>query len=663
MAQIEILANRGVTLRSNGSRYVNVLISQFSSSTGTIDRCFFAWANIDITGLTAKVVLPIKSKSTNTGNDVDIGALNAPLDVNTTAYDASASTVYSGQVHLLPSVIEFPATQAIIQNGLNMVVSSYIWQGNYVTLYDIGQSLSPKLVITIADPTISNLVINNTDVDINTIVSWGSTDQKVYELQVLKSGSIVYSASGTTANNKTIPYNTLPDGQLTFRVRVGNTGIGQTIWSDWAEYTATFTKKEPSISTLEPANINKLLSQAIQFDFTGTNISQWKYEAIQGGVAKYTTTGTTARQGEIPPNVLSTGVVTSRLTAYYIPVWATQQNQWRTAVKEVTFTAYGPPPNPTLDLDAIYSTAYPLFKWTASNEQQAWQLRVYEGAALIFDTAETVGTQRQYQHDVPLENNKIYTAQLRIRNQYNLYSAWASKSFQVSYAELAPPTFNIYANQIEACIVLNIYNEDDETFYKSQVYRRELGTDAWLQVADNLAQNDEFKDFECASGITYEYKVRAISSELTYTDSDVKTMSVKFSYPRLSIAGTNDFIMFDGNYESEVSYDDGKTYQLYAGTGQPKESRSLTNYRVINITADVKYSDFNNFMRIINTQGTLFLRDKKGMAVYGSVSIKGHKDNVLFSYKTLNFVFTETYYGGAQDVVQQECNEFAIKEW
>ena len=511
----------------------------------------------------------------------------------------------------------------------------------------------------IYEPVITNLEITGANIDNQIIATWENEDVETWKLEALQNNIVVATLTGTTQNTATFTPGTIKKkGNTVFKLTATGGGASTT-----SETTKILTWNDPFVSTLEPNNLNKLLSQSILVEFSGINISSWKYEAIQGAVAKYTTTGTTLRQSTIPPDIFSTGSVTSRLTVTYIPAWATSPSDYRTVVKEVTFTAYGPPPNPTLNLSSIYNTAFPLFSWTASNEQMAWQLKVLDGVITVIDTGETVNTARQYQHNNPLENNKVYQAQLRIRNQYNLYSSWVSATFQVSYAELAQPTFNIYANHVDACIVLNIYNGDDENFYKSQVYRRETGTATWLQIADNLAQNDEFKDFECASGIEYEYKVRALSSELTYTDSDVKTMSVKFSYPRLSIAGTNDFIILDSNFEVGTSYNDGKSYQLYAGLSEPKESRSLTNYRVFEVKCSLKYSGLNNFMRIINTQGSLFLRDSKGLAVYGTVSLKSKGENVLFSYCSLVFVFTETYYGGAQDVVQPECNEFSIKEW
>jgi hypothetical protein len=593
------------------------------------------------------------------------GYYNSKQTIDTVTYDSSKT-----QFHVITSPsemsYEFDLDYRAANNGLCFWVdqSANASDSCAVEIDNISRDTYPKLLLTIDDATVSNIAVNQTDTDINIIASWDSTNQKFFEFEAVQGGSVIYNTSGTTVDSVTIPYNTLNGASTIFRVRVGNGIVGDVFWSDWEEYSETLIKKTPIISILEPNSINKLLSQSILVEFTGSNISSWKYETIQGGVVKYTDQGTTARETTIPPNVLSTGAVTSRLTATYIPVWATNSSQYRTSIKEVTFTAYGPPPNPTLNLDTIYSTAYPLFEWTASSEQMTWQIKLLDGSTTVFDTGETSGSAaRQYQHDEPLENNKVYQAQLRIKNQYNLYSAWVSKNFEVSYAELAQPTFNIYGNQLEACIVLNVYNDDSEDFYKAQIYRRELGTDTWLQIADDIAQNDEYKDFECASGITYEYKVRAISVELTYTDSDTKTMSVIFKYPRLSIAGTNDFMIFDGNFSATASYDDGKSYQLYAGLSKPKESRSLTDYRVIDVQVDVKYSDLNNLMRIINTQSTLFLRDSKGLAAYGSAAIKSKKDNVLFSRCSIGLTFTETYYGGVQDVIQPESNEFSIKEW
>ncbi|PHV69782.1 hypothetical protein CS063_13775 [Sporanaerobium hydrogeniformans] len=598
---------------------------------------------------------------------ISLGCYTTGKTYDTVAWDDART--YIGQIKQ-PKVGQqtIQVTGAQIKKGLVLYTErsqqNSIWElGADLGRITQGEPYAPRLEFVIEDATVSNLVLDQLDTDKNIVCSWSSTNQKYLELQALQGSNVVYSINGTTVNSVSIPYNTLPAGEVKFRVRVGN-GFGSNIyWSNWIETTKTLIKKTPSVPLLEPDRIQVRREIPISVTATASNVTNWIYECIQNGITKFTDSGTAAIATTIPSNVLSNGTAKNRIIATYIPEWATSSADYRTAVKETEFTVYGKPSNPILQLDTTYSTPYPLFRWANATEQISYRLKIKDGAAVILDSSEVFGASvREHKFTNTLPNKKTYTAELQIKNQYGLWSDVVTATFKVDFAELAQPTFNVYADPTNASIVINLESVEDANFHFHEIHRREInGT--WIRMAIDLQLIDEYKDYGVASGVEYEYKVRAVDANTAYTDSVIKPCKVSFNKTILSVPFSDAVFSVRYNLKKSIDNAEDKTFVLYSGLNKPKMIEGTADYKIIGLSCSFKSPVELEEFKAIARQRVLLLRDGRGLKLYGNIhSIKDTYEDP--NYYNVSFTFTETYYKEGDWIEAEQLPlRFVDSEW
>jgi hypothetical protein len=512
---------------------------------------------------------------------------------------------------------------------------------------------------TYSTPLISNINVSQRFTDRPTTVTFNVDFMNSFICNIKNTdGDILHTASGGTTPSVSIPSNIFAIGTNTVEIIATHINVQGS-----GSENITFENTNPAVTTLDPNSIQVNRSNPINAEFSGANVTTWAYECIQGGVAKFTTSGTGAVISPIPANVLSNGEAKNKLTATYIPSWATSPSDHKIVVKETIFSVYGAPSNPVLLVDNIYSTPYPLMRWSSASEQVSYRLKIKDGATVILDSLEVYGsTIREHLFDNPLTNHKTYTVELQIKNQYNLWSATVTATFQVEFAELAQPTFNIYADGINASIVINVESVPDINFHYHEIHRRELNG-SWVKIARDLELMDEYKDFACASDIEYEYKVRAIDANTAYTDSVVKLCKVTFSKTILSIPFTDTFYAVRYNIKKSLDHIDDRTFVMYSGLSKPKMLQGASSYKSIGISCTLRNKDeYDKFIDIVANR-VLLLRDGRGFKSYGAItSIKDSFEHPIYSNTSFNF--TEVYYKEG-DYIENEQRplSFADSEW
>lgn len=550
-------------------------------------------------------------------------------------------------------IINGDTTKTIVKNSLSWTLD-WRYQSDYAFFHGTNaddENNRPFIEIEVTEPEISNISISGSSTDDIVTASWDSTDVVEWNLNVSLDNAQIATASGTSDKTATFSVGTFTQsGEYEFKLTAINGCTKEYIVNH------TINTVSPIISNVEPSNVNMLRTSTIPITFTGTNIDSWSLAVEQTRVTKHTDSGTTGRTSTIQPNVLSNGTAIISITATHNGTGYTT-----TTTKEVTFTAYGKPEAPTLNISTSYSTPKPLLQWIDSSEQVAYRVVINHGEEVVSDVS-AYGNDSAYQVTDLLLNNNIYSVSVYIKNQYDLWSDPVSASFSISFAELESPVFTLYNDDDNAMNVLVIESPVSEEFYYHEVYRREKDTTTWSKIADNVNRVQTIKDNECRSNTLYEYKVSAVSSLGTYTDSEIKECSCNFHNTHINVANSDQKVILNMEVSSDVTYEDDINFEVYDGINKPGSSSGLLDYATLSISCQLKEADFYKIMAFWK-ESLLCIRDASGLLLYGRIS-KPKYSYYLGRYQT-SFTFTETYNEGVNMNGNDESrfNCFIESEW
>lgn len=591
-------------------------------------------------------------------NNFDFSKLKTYLKIESNAYSYEYNPYNAGTVtkSLEGSAIEYICNN----NKLNIHVEPWVinYSGskptitqdlcNLTTTIDAENSYIEVLSIL---PEISNFSIDGNSIDSNITCTWTQEDVTSWVVQAIQDNTVISSITGTSESTCTFEVGVFSKSGTTIFKIIAETD-GTTVESSQV---VELTQTVPQIISIEPNGILKLLTNPIDIEFTGTNITSFVMNVYQNNINKFTFSGTTERKATVIANVFSSGTVTIEIVAKYICAYYETST-----TRSVTFTAYGPPPNPILNIESTYNTPFPLIKWSSS-EQLSYQIKID-----TLDTGEIYSNDKMYQVTEALTNHTYYAVSLRIKNQYNLWSEWVTSTIYIDFAELSQPEFNIYADTDQACIVINIKSPEDVNFCYHEVYRRE--SNVWVKIATDIEIIGEYKDFACASNITYDYKVRAITTVGGYTDSVIKEMQCNFKGNILSVPFTDvTFNVIHSKEETGIQKSTSllvdRKFVVYCGCEKPKETRGLTKYRQFSLSTTFKtLEDYLEFEKLTSERVVLF-RDNKGTKAYCSLAITGMTDEKTF-YATVDLSLTEVYYKeGDYSEAESRPLRFIDEEW
>nr|DAP50267.1 MAG TPA: hypothetical protein [Caudoviricetes sp.] len=499
------------------------------------------------------------------------------------------------------------------------------------TMHSIGvEGFEPYVTYGTYKPDISDFTVSG---DLSeAICSWTQADCKKWKVDAILDGNVQATLSGESTPRCVFTNLLIKSGKYTFKL---------TCYYDDVETVETFeiylAQKVPTITSLEPNNVQKLRTNPIDITFSGENITSWALSVTQNGVIKHSDSGTTGRTSIVQANVLSNGSATISLTVTYQGAGYTT-----TDTRTSTFTVYGKPSQPSFNVESSYNTPKPLFTWSNNYEQVAWKFIIETSTGTeVVNTGEQYGITSSYQPTISLTNGNYYVAKLQIKNQYDMWSDIVSGTFLVSFATLSQPVFTLYADEENAINVLVIESEENTSFSKHVVYRRKVGDIHWLKIADNVARVQTIEDCECGSNIAYEYKVSSVSDIDAHTDSEIKTITCKFHNTHISVANTNDKVILNMEVESDVSYTDDITFELYDGQDKPDSSSSGLAYAVLTVSAEVETEAYNKLMRYWK-EPLLCLRDRSGLLLYGRIT-QPQVNFKCYGVYNVSFTFTECY--------------------
>lgn len=500
------------------------------------------------------------------------------------------------------------------------------------TIRNMNSMKVPTFTYTEITPEVSKFTRSGDSIDGDIVFSWTQVDSTSWRLEAIQNGVVVATKTGTTETSVTFTQGQINrSGSFTFRLTLTNSVYGTSAIS---ELEGTLTRVEPIIIALEPDNVAQNINNQINISWTTQN--QQSYMLTLDG---RTYSGTTGNSILLPANTLTSGTKTMTLTITYTSAWG----DIRTAIKTVTFLAYGNPPNPILDGTAIYNSALPTFTWTAT-EQVGYELKIRNSDSQdIISTGEVISTDKQYTSTVALDNNSNYTLLVRVKNQYNLWSAWVSKAIATAFVVPNTPTIELVTTN-NASIIVSLNIEYSSEFSKAEIWRKTDNSD-WIRIAYNLDNTFSYEDGFIGNEVYY-YKVRAIGISGGIAESETlraklgKLASIK-NFHFTNIEKFSQSVELAGNPTVRLVNNRKIVSTVFAGCKAPKLDKGKVKYRTVSFSFSIKEDVYEQLLDVADNSQVLLYRDGRGRKFYCQVNSYPQIVYASGGYLTISFSIIE----------------------
>ena len=413
--------------------------------------------------------------------------------------------------------------------------------------------------------------------------------------------------TGTT-NRYTVSANTFPEGSgIEWQVQVQSS---DGVWSDATQwFTLTTIDSISNAAPVSPKNVYIQTDQDQVFAWehminTGTESTgaDLQYQ-ISGGTWTIfaTVAGTNAKSATVPAGTLPAGNILWRVRTYNSDGVA---GTWS---ESAAIVGKGSPGAPAIT--GITNAARPRVSWQSLG-QIAFQLQLLQSTAILFDTGETAGIEKQYSVTEYLPDDP-YTVRIRIKNTDQIWSSWTSLDFSIATTKPTAPTVTAIAVSGGAKITVTT----DETVVKRYLLRNGIPI---AKIADS------YTDYAALGETTY--TARAVSADDSFIDSDPVTVKVTVPYAVLAAVDDLDnmvgLIVKSGEPPTHsgkrqlggsARHYAGRTFPLYTFSGFTDETFSPSyTYR--------DPVDWERLERLIERRQTVLYRDRRGERYYGVIT-------------------------------------------
>ena len=546
----------------------------------------------------------------------------------------------------------------VINNGANVSNLSFVYtywgsnfyENSYTPYFALGSSyygvdyLGLRLELVFKKPIISNINAIGTEIRNPIIVSWDSNIQDLVDVNIIQSGVVRYSVSGTTSKTAAIPANTLSVGAYEVSVTVANNPYDDMGTTSTLSTAFNATTVNPTITSLEPDGINQNVDNQINVSWVCSNQEKYRLKAYQDNVLIKTYSGNTQKNLVIPAETFKAGNIKLELSCSN-----TVNGVEATSSRTATFIGYGRPGAPVLDQQYIYNNAKPDFKWESS-EQIAYIFEIWKDNAKIEGTTEILGPAKIYTPETALSNNSAFTVKVKIKNQFNLWSDFATKEITVSYTELPKPIFDLTRDG--SGILITILMPDTPGLGTLEVWRKDTYSN-WVRLAYDMKRTDQWTDNTVASGKEYFYKVIANALNGGMSESDVKTEKANVNdFVFVNIEDTTNKAVLRWNPKVSITNMRKITSKIYAGCTKPKVERGKVKYKIAKMEFTVKKPELEYLQYLADTAQVILFRDRRGEKIYGQISSEISETyemmdrvNVSFEFTELNFIEKDIHKG------------------
>jgi hypothetical protein len=259
-----------------------------------------------------------------------------------------------------------------------------------------------------------------------------------------------------------------------------------------------------------------------------------------------------------------------------------------------------------------------------SEGQSAYQIKLTDMSdTVLYDTGKVIDSvSRSRTLGYELENHTDYKVKISVWDGRDVKSEEQVISIHVSFTPPAEPNVTTTSNSQNASITINIEHptpvDPQPTVIYSDVFRRKQGESNWMRIATGV--QNSFTDYTPASGIVYEYKVRAWGDNETYTDSAVVSESVEFTGVWLhdtTDPSTLHQFKYDGDGRSE-NWQPTAAMMQFAGRKLPIAEYDDSETRSITVNLKMRKYDTDKEMleKLIRSKNTLCYRDGRGRKMF-----------------------------------------------
>lgn len=499
---------------------------------------------------------------------------------------------------------------------------------------DLGttNSASASFTGTSIVPTGKSLAVLQEEPRLPITFTWESTNQTDYKAEIVQNGVVKAILTGGAINSGQIPLNTLTEGEYSINLSINNTlnGISTTVIIS-GNFIAKIGK--PIITSLEPDGINQNVDLQINVSWVCSNQDTYVLKAYQENILVKTYSGNTQKSLVIPAGTFKSGNIKLEITCTN-----TINGVAAVATRIATFLGYGKPQIPILDSQIIYSKAKPTFKWTSA-EQTSYIFEIWKDNIKIEGTSEVIGTSKSYTTEAALENNSTFIVKVKVKNQFNLWSDFATKEITVSYTELPKPEFDIVRDG--SGILITMMMEENPDLASLEIWRKDAYS-KWVRLAYDMKRTDQWTDNTVASGKEYFYKVIANALNGGMSESDIKSERANINdFVFVDIEDTTNKAILRWNPKVSISNRRKISSKIYAGCSKPKIEKGKVKYKVASMEFTVKKPELEYLQYLADNSKVLLFRDRRGEKIYGQISSDIGETYEMMDRVSINFEFTE----------------------
>jgi hypothetical protein len=358
---------------------------------------------------------------------------------------------------------------------------------------------------------------------------------------------------------------------------------------------------------------------------------EWQYSSSVGGEQKkfdlqwsangvtWTTVSQTTANNyyDMPANTIPSGNIYWRVRTYNEYDEAGEYSD--TAV----FYSVGAPRTPTII--SVSNSARPEITW-ASTEQQVYQIQISHDENIVYDSGSLPGISIKNHKVKTFLDDGLYTARVRIKNEYDMWSDWTEYPFTISTSKPPKPTIAVQRSRYG----LEIHSSGAGYVYRDGVCIGKI--------------DKQYFDNTVVHGQEYQYFVRVVNGG-AYNDSDVVLAIPYIPFAVLSLG--NDIVelryglnVVPGKNLTRTSmgtanYFDGRKFPVYEQSEHMQSGIALTYFIK-------KYEDIQNIIKFMDLKEIVLYRDKRGKKIYGVITNISVQD-IIQGYN-ITFTLSETDY-------------------
>lgn len=358
----------------------------------------------------------------------------------------------------------------------------------------------------------------------------------------------------------------------------------------------------------EPIGLYKDSKSVIRFS--------WQYNSDVGGVQKKfdlqwssdqtnwnTVSQTTSNTYyDMPADTLPAGNIYWRVRCYneYDDVGAYSDIQ--------SFYSIAAPSIPVINAVPT-DAARPVVSWSVSG-QQAYQLQVLKNDSVFYDSGVVFGINiRQHKVKAWLDDSE-YTVQLRIKNEYDLWSEWGTANVTISTSKPASTSLTLQKTQYGI-----------EVMFANPTGRALIYRDG-ICIAET--SETEYIDYAVVNGKQHTYAVRTISEDPeTFNDSYPVSIIAEFKNALIAPASDlSDIIVFDRALNAPpkrtYSRQSGGGYLEYSGRKHPVWEPTEHISEGLTVSFFMKtWAKVEAFISLYDKKEVVLYRDTRGKKIFG----------------------------------------------